>query len=81
MANGLFQVRRLLVGHLQAASQLIDQYGTTLNLRTLDAIQLAVAVDYYQNYGLDSFVCADTNLCQIAQAEGLAVINPMTPIP
>jgi len=69
-------VLRVLVRHYQQAEHLIRQYGLTQSLRTLDAIQLAVALDLHQRHGLDHFVCADGNLCAIAQAEGLAVINP-----
>lgn len=78
IANYKFQILRLLVRHLKRAEQLIQQHALTKSLRTLDAIQLATALDLHQNHGLDYFVCADANLCTIAQAEGLAVINTVT---
>ncbi|MCH8292083.1 type II toxin-antitoxin system VapC family toxin [Candidatus Poribacteria bacterium] len=81
ITNSRFQILRLLVRHLQRAETLIRQHALAQSLRTLDAIQLAVALDLHQNHGLDYFVCADTNLCQIAEAEGLAVINPVTHTP
>jgi len=81
ITNGQFKILRLLVRHLQKAEDLIRHYGLTQSLRTLDAIQLAVALDLHQHHGLDFFVCADTALCAIAIAEGLAVINPVTHTP
>jgi len=81
VANGQLRVLRLLVRHLKTAGRLIDQYAPTHSLRTLDAIQLAVALDLHQHHRLDFFVCADTALCAIAIAEGLAVINPVTHTP
>ncbi len=58
------------------AMTLIDKYGLTQNLRTLDALQLAIALAAQKRGRVDHFVCADKALCSIAQAEGLAVINP-----
>ncbi len=79
--NGQFQILHLLSRHLQKAENLIIQHATTNSLRTLDAIQLAVALDFHQRHRLDFFVCADANLCMVAIAEGLAVINPVTHTP
>ena len=81
ITNGQYRVLRLLVRHLESAEALIQRHGMTRSLRTLDAIQLAVALDLHQHHGLDFFVCADTALCAIAIAEGLAVINPVTHTP
>lgn len=81
ITNGQYRVLRLLVRHLESAETLIQRHGMTRSLRTLDAIQLAVALDWHQRHGLDFFVCADTALCAIAITEGLAVINPVTHTP
>lgn len=81
MTNRQYRIVRLLVRHLQSAEQLIQKYGMTRSIRTLDAIQLAVAIDVESRHGIDHFVCADTNLCIIAAAEGFAVINPTTATP
>jgi hypothetical protein len=48
-------------------------------LRTLDAIPLAVALQLHQSVPMDHFVCADPRLCDVAILEGLAVINPEPP--
>jgi hypothetical protein len=50
-----------------------------MKIRTLDALQLATALDLRERAVLDHFMCADVNLCQIATAEGLSVINPESP--
>ncbi len=76
IANGNYKVIRLLTRHLKEAERLLCQYATTQNLRTLDAVQLAVAIDTNKHQSLDYFVCADTNLCRIAATEGLTIINP-----
>jgi hypothetical protein len=45
-------------------------------LRTLDALQLAVALDLRSQELLDHFVVADESLATIAAAEGLGVVKP-----
>ena len=45
-------------------------------LRTLDAIQLAVALHFHRSFRLDQFVCADQRLCDVATSEAPKVINP-----
>jgi len=62
-----------------AAENLIIQYSDTMGLRTLDALQLAVALDGQRRVGLDAMVVADITLAEIARAEGIPVINPETP--
>jgi hypothetical protein len=69
-------VLRLLVGHYRIAERLIDRHSPTVRLRTLDALQLSVALDLRNKQRMDSFVCADQVLCDLAQREGLVVINP-----
>jgi hypothetical protein len=48
-------------------------------LRTLDALQLAVALEVRQQTQLDSFVSADDDLCSAAESEKLVVLNPTRP--
>lgn len=74
-----FQVARVTGAHFQGAEQLIRRLAPTQNLRTLDALQLAVALDLQRQALINPFVCADQSLCTIAAAEGLAVINPEVP--
>ena len=45
-------------------------------LRSLDALQLATALDVQRQSGLDYFVSTDKDLCSIAENEQLTVINP-----
>lgn len=67
---------RLLDVHFQLAAGLVAKHGTNRQLRTLDALQLAVALKTHQVRPLDHFVCADQRLCDVAALEGLAVLNP-----
>lgn len=74
-----FQVVRLTSPYFQAAEQLIRRLAPAQNLRTLDALQLAVALDL-RNHGLVArFIRADQRLSAIAAAEGLSVENPEVP--
>jgi predicted nucleic acid-binding protein len=45
-------------------------------LRTLDALQLAVALDLSEQGFLDHFVAADKALAEVAAVEGLSVRDP-----
>ena len=45
-------------------------------MRTLDATQLAVALDLRGKSELDVFVVADKLLCEVAALEGLVVETP-----
>lgn len=76
IAAGLWQVTPVAGPHFQHAQQLLVRHGLGRGLRTLDALQLAVAL---ANGRLEAFVCADANLCPIAAAEGLTVVNPEVP--
>lgn len=70
------RVLRLTAAHFQSAERLLRRIGPTYNLRTLDALQLAVAIDLNEPVQPIQFVCADHALCALASAEGLAVMNP-----
>jgi predicted nucleic acid-binding protein len=72
-------VVRMTGFHYQEAERLIRKHGTSRSLRTLDALQLSVALDLRSRGMLDHFVCADKNLCAVAGLEGLSVINPEQP--
>jgi hypothetical protein len=74
----MWQVIPLTDVHLHDAQQLLVQHGLGSSLRTLDALQLSVAL-LCLGWPLDAFVCADVNLCAIAAAEGLTVVNPEVP--
>ena len=69
------RVIRLTAAHFQSAERLIRRIGPTKNLRTLDALQLAVAINLNEPGQPIEFVCADHALCTLAIAEGLSVVN------
>ncbi|MCI0333461.1 MAG: type II toxin-antitoxin system VapC family toxin [Planctomycetes bacterium] len=72
-----FSIVRLLVAHCRNAERLIDRYSPSQRFRTLDALQLSTASDLRQQGRIDTFVCADEPLCEVASQEGLAVLNPL----
>src|SRR5947209_3133088 len=77
----LFSVARLLVAHHKEAERLLRLYGPQpgQGIRTLDSIQLAVALDLRNRSVIDTVVSADARLLAVAQAEGFTVINPEQP--
>ena len=70
---------RLLVAHYQEAERLLRQHGPARRLRTLDALQLAVALDLHRKAAIDRVVSADRDLLAVAAAEGLQVFDPENP--
>jgi predicted nucleic acid-binding protein len=79
IASGVWRVVQVTPADFQEAQQLLVRHATTRSLRTLDALQLAVALAQHAIVPLDDFLCADANLCLIAAAERLAVLNPEVP--
>jgi predicted nucleic acid-binding protein len=79
ITQGQFQVIRMTDFHYREAERLIRKYASTRNLRALDALQLAVALDHKRRETFDYFVCADNALSRIAHDEGLLIINPEQP--
>jgi predicted nucleic acid-binding protein len=79
MAADEFQVFDLSGDHLDGAERLLGSYSFTHRLRTLDALQLAVALDLHEQGYLDQFVVSDKALAEVAAAEGLAVRDPEVP--
>lgn len=65
--------------HQNRAVGLLVKHSPTKSLRTLDALQLAVALDLNNHTPLDHFICADIHFCQIATQEALPVLNPESP--
>jgi uncharacterized protein len=72
----VFRPIRMLDAHYQLAGHLIGKHAMSRQLRTLDAIQLAVALYFHNSFPLDHFVCSDQRLIDVARLEGLAVIQP-----
>jgi len=58
---------------------LIERHGSGYGLRTLDSLQLAVALNLYRGGAMDHLVTADKVLCKVAAAEGVSVIDPESP--
>jgi hypothetical protein len=79
IASGLWQIVQVTPADFQQAQQLLVQHATTRGLRTLDVLQLAVALSVHALAPLDDFLCADAHLCLVAASEGLTVINPEVP--
>jgi predicted nucleic acid-binding protein len=75
----VFQVLRVTSPLFRAAEQLVRRLSPAQNLRTLDALQLAVALDLRSRGLVTQFVCADQRLCTIAAGEGRTVVNPELP--
>jgi hypothetical protein len=79
IVSGLWEVVPVTASHFHHAQQLLMKHGLARSMRTLDALQLAVALGCHALGPLDSFVCADANLGLVAAAEGLTVLNPEAP--
>ena len=62
---------------LQKAKELLQRYGNTKALRSLDALQLAAGLVARAREEL-IFVCVDSRLLDVAAAEGLQILNPET---
>lgn len=68
-------------GHFQSARKLLVQYGVAEGLRTLDALQLAIALDLHRQEYIAVLVAADQRLCRVAPLVGCTAINPEQPGP
>jgi predicted nucleic acid-binding protein len=75
IGQGRFRVMPVTTTRYQAAMQLIEKHFR-ISLRTLDALQLAVALALSHQGMIDHFVCADQRLCDTATEEGLSVSHP-----
>ncbi len=73
---GKFELFSVAESEFAVAEELIGRYAFDQQLRTLDALQLAVALELRRQDLIDIFVAADRVLCEIASLEDLAVINP-----
>ena len=72
----MLEVYKVTDHHFSTAERLIARHSFSSRLRTLDAIQLAVAVDLTDQRLADKFVVADRALAEVATIESLHVINP-----
>jgi len=71
-----FDVTQVSDADFDLAGTLVERYAFDHRLRSLDALQLATAVQLWRAGRLDYFVAADKVLCEVAALEGMAVINP-----
>lgn len=78
IASREIEVRGMAASHFAGAEKLIRRHGYTHRLRTLDALQLAVAIELLSQGLLDKFVVADKVLAEVAALEGVSVLNPET---
>ena len=67
IAAGNITVYGLRGDHVIAAERLIGRHSFSHALRTLDALQLAIALERPQHGLLDSFVVADKRLAEVRQ--------------
>jgi uncharacterized protein len=74
------RVARMAVRHFQLADELLCRHARAHRLRTLDALQLAVAIDLNSQGLAVTFVCADDVVCPLAKSEGVGVLNPLAPL-
>jgi predicted nucleic acid-binding protein len=61
---------------IKKAKALIAKYGSTLSIRTLDALQLATCKLVEERKESLHFVCADFNLNKICELEDVHMLNP-----
>ena len=72
-----FRVLTMKATHYREAERLLKTYTADRGLRTLDSLQLAVALlELHRESRLDQFVCADETLADVASMEGIMVFNP-----
>lgn len=72
----VFRVAAMSAAVYSEAVRLLRTHALGESLRTLDALQLAVAMELKQRGRLDHFVTADKSLASVATKAGIAVMNP-----
>ncbi len=76
---------RLFVGppiepkHYRSAAKLLRVHGVSRGLRTLDALQLAVALDMLAASWISVMLSADKRLCEVAEVCGCPAVDPANP--
>lgn len=76
IANGVFRVVAVTSDHYDQAGELIERHGASQSLRTLDSLQLAVALRLHRGGAIENLVAADKVLCKAAAVEGIPVTDP-----
>jgi len=77
LASGRFKVVLVSRRYFRSAERLIHLHAVNNSLRTLDALQLAVAIELHRRGIILAMVASDRNLSEVAVLEGLQVINPI----
>lgn len=77
LAEGRFKVVLVAARYFRSAERLIRMHAVSRALRTLDALQLAVALELHRRGAASAMVASDKNLCEVAAAEGMQVVNPI----
>ena len=76
---------RLIVGppiepkRYRSAAKLLRLHGVSRGLRTLAALQLAVALDMLDASSISVMISADKRLCEVAEVCGCPAIDPANP--
>jgi predicted nucleic acid-binding protein len=76
LVAGVMAVFALKEFHYRRAEHLIETNRVRQRLRTLDSLQLAVALDLHGQGLIEKFVTADKKLGEKAETEGLSVLYP-----
>lgn len=66
-------------GHYRSAAKLLRLHGVSCGLRTLDALQFAIALDMLEASWISVILSADKRLCEVAEACGCPAIDPAQP--
>jgi predicted nucleic acid-binding protein len=74
--NRLFVGPALEPKHYRSAPRLLRLHGVSRGLRTLDALQLATALDMLEASSISVMISADKRLCEVAEACGCPAIDP-----
>jgi predicted nucleic acid-binding protein len=77
ITKGRLDVVLLARRHFRNAAALLRLYAVDHALRTLDALQVSVALDLQQRGVTSELVASDRNLCNVAAMQGLTVFNPL----
>jgi predicted nucleic acid-binding protein len=77
LASGRFKVVLISGRYFRSADRLIRTHAVSRSLRTLDALQLAVALELHRRGVATAVAASDKNLCEVAAVEGLQVVDPI----
>ena len=65
--------------HYRSAAKLLRLHGVSRGQRTLDALQLAIALEMLEASWISLILSADKRLCEVAEACGCPAIDPAQP--